>query len=66
MAIMSAMSSRSRVLSDGVIEGLEVELNSDKVVWIDAIDARFDHAKGEIVTDLYASDLRHMADERIG
>jgi C-terminal processing protease CtpA/Prc len=51
--------------SDGVIEGLEVELNTDKVVWIDAIDARFDHVKGEIVTDLYASDLRHMADERV-
>jgi C-terminal processing protease CtpA/Prc len=49
---------------DGVIEGLEVELDSGKVVWIDAIDARFDHVKGEIITNLYASDLRHMADER--
>ena len=52
--------------TDGVIEGLEVELDSGKVVWIDAIDARFDHVKGEIITDLYASDLRHMADERVG
>jgi hypothetical protein len=51
---------------DGVIEGLEVELDSGKVVWIDSADARFDHAKGEIITNLYASDLRHMADERIG
>ena len=51
---------------DGVIEGLEVELDSGKVVWIDSADARFDHANGEIITDLYASDLRHMADERIG
>ena len=51
---------------DGIIEGLEVELDSGKVVWIDSLDARFDHANGEIITDLYASDLRHMADERIG
>ena len=51
---------------DGVIEGLEVELDSRKVVWIDSADARFDRAKGEIITNLYASDLRHMADERIG
>jgi hypothetical protein len=52
--------------TDGVIEALEVELSSGKVVWIDSIDARFDHANGEIITDLYASDLRHMADERVG
>ncbi|MGZ5921381.1 MAG: hypothetical protein ACXWLT_06415 [Rhizomicrobium sp.] len=51
---------------DGVIEGLEVKLDSDKVVWIDSADARFDRANGEIITNLYASDLRHMADERIG
>ena len=52
--------------SDGVIEGLEVQLNSGKVVWIDSVDARFDHTNGEIITNLYASDLRQMADERIG
>lgn len=52
--------------TDGVIEALEVELDSRKVVWIDSADVRFDHANGEIITDLYASDLRHMADERIG
>jgi multidrug efflux pump subunit AcrA (membrane-fusion protein) len=51
---------------DGVIEGLEVELDSGKVVWIDAEDARFDRFHGTVVTDLYASDLRHMADERLG
>lgn len=51
---------------DGVIEGLEVKLDSGKVVWIDSTDMRFDHANGEVITDLYASDLRHMADERIG
>jgi hypothetical protein len=51
---------------DGVIEALEVKLDSGKVVWIDSADARFDRANGEIITNLYASDLRHMADERIG
>jgi hypothetical protein len=51
---------------DGVVEGLEVQLDSNKVVWIDAADARFDRFHGTIITDLYASDLRHMADERIG
>ncbi len=52
--------------SDGVIEGLEVALDNGKVVWIDSVDARFDSAHGEIVTDLDASDLHHMADEHIG
>ena len=51
--------------TDGVIEALEVELDTGKVVWIDSADVRFDHINGEIITDLYASDLRHMADERI-
>ena len=51
---------------DTVIEALEVELDSGKVVWIDSADARFDKSSGQIVTNLYASDLRHMADERIG
>ena len=52
--------------SDEVIEALEVELDSGKVVWIDSADARFDRSSGQIITNLYASDLRHMADERIG
>ena len=52
--------------SDGVIEGLEVKLDSGKVVWIDSADARFDRTNGEIITNLYASDLRQMADERLG
>ncbi|HEY4274266.1 MAG TPA: hypothetical protein VGM68_02190 [Rhizomicrobium sp.] len=52
--------------SDEVIEGLEVKLDSGKVVWIDASDARFDRANGQIITNLYASDLRQMADERLG
>ena len=52
--------------SDDVIEGLEVKLDSGKVVWIDADDARFDRANGQVITNLYASDLRQMADERLG
>jgi len=52
--------------SDDVIEALEVELDSGKVVWIDSADARFDSRSGQVVTNLYASDLRHMADERVG
>ena len=52
--------------SDDVIEALEVELDSGKVVWIDSADARLDRSSGQIITNLYASDLRHMADERVG
>lgn len=49
---------------DDEIEGLEVRLDSGKVVWIDADDARLNRSTGQIVTNLYASDLRQMADER--
>jgi hypothetical protein len=51
---------------DDEIEGLEVRLDSGKVVWIDAGDARLNRSNGEVVTNLYASDLRRMADERFG
>lgn len=51
---------------DGVVEGLEVELDSGKLVWIDSADARFDRVDGQVYTNLYASDLRQMADERLG
>jgi len=52
--------------TDDVIEALEVELDSGTTVWIDSADARFDRFSGQVVTNLYASDLRHMAEERIG
>jgi len=52
--------------TDDVIEALEVELDSGTTVWIDSADARFDRLSGQVVTNLYASDLRHMAEERIG
>lgn len=49
----------------GRIEGLEVSLDSGKVVWIDAADARFNRAGGILMTDLDRTDLRQMADERL-
>lgn len=49
----------------GRIEGLEVSLDSGKVVWIDASDARFNRADGILMTDLNRSDLHEMADERL-
>jgi multidrug efflux pump subunit AcrA (membrane-fusion protein) len=48
----------------GRIEGLEVALDSGKVVWIDAADARFNRANGILMTDLNRADLHQMADER--
>lgn len=50
--------------SGGRIEGLEVRLDSGKVVWIDAADARFNRADGILMTDLDRTDLHEMADER--
>ena len=52
--------------TDDVVEALEVERDNGTRVWIDSADARFDRFNGEVVTNLYASDLRHMAEERIG
>lgn len=48
----------------GRIEGLEVSLDSGKLVWIDAADARFNRADGILMTDLDRADLHEMADER--
>ena len=48
----------------GRIEGLEVALDSGKVVWIDAADVRFNRANGIVMTDLNRADLHQMADER--
>jgi multidrug efflux pump subunit AcrA (membrane-fusion protein) len=49
----------------GQIEALRVSLDSDKVVWIDQADVRFDRAGGTVMTDLDRNDLRQMADERL-
>jgi hypothetical protein len=51
---------------DGLIEALQVMLNDRSIVWIDAGDIRFDQFNGTVITDLYASDIREMARERIG
>jgi hypothetical protein len=48
----------------GRIEGLEVSLDSGKMVWIDASDARFNRTDGILMTDLDRADLHQMADER--
>jgi hypothetical protein len=49
----------------GNVEALLVRLDSDKVVWIDSQDVRFNRADGIVMTDLRGDDLRHMADERL-
>ena len=51
--------------ADGHVEGLEVALDSGKMVWIDADDARFNRSNGILMTDLNRSDLHQMADERL-
>ena len=48
----------------GRIEGLEVSLDTGKMVWIDASDARFNRTDGILMTDLNRADLHQMADER--
>jgi len=51
--------------SDGSVAALLVRLDSDKIVWIDSTDIRYNRADGVLMTNLEASDLRHMADERL-
>jgi multidrug efflux pump subunit AcrA (membrane-fusion protein) len=51
--------------ADGRVEGLEVALDSGKVVWIDSSDARFNRSSGILMTDLDRTDLHQMADERL-
>lgn len=49
----------------GAIEALLVRLDDDKLVWIDAGDVRYSRSDGTVMTNLAASDLHHMADERL-
>jgi hypothetical protein len=49
----------------GKVEALLVRLDSDKIVWIDTADVRYNRADGIVMTNLEAGDLRHMADERL-
>jgi hypothetical protein len=49
---------------NGNVSALLIRLDSDKIVWIDAQDIRYNRADGIVMTDLGRADLRHMADER--
>ena len=50
----------------GRVEALLVRLDNAKVVWIDQADIRYDRADGIVMTNLDRTDLRRMADERVG
>lgn len=50
---------------NGNVSALLVRLDSDKIVWIDTADVRYNRTDGIVMTNLEASDLRHMADERL-
>jgi hypothetical protein len=50
---------------NGNVSALLVRLDSDKIVWIDSADVRYNRADGIVMTNLEASDLRRMADERL-
>ena len=49
----------------GHVEALRVNLDNDKVVWIDESDIRFDRHEGVVMTNLNRGDLHQMADERM-
>ncbi len=51
--------------ANGNISALMVRLDSEKIVWIDANDVRYNRADGIVMTNLDQADLRHMADERV-
>jgi hypothetical protein len=51
--------------ANGRVSALLVQLDSDKIVWIDTSDVRYNRADGIIMTNLDRADLRHMADERV-
>jgi len=52
-------------LANGNVSALLVQLDNDKIVWIDTADVRYNRADGIVMTDLDGTDLRHMADERV-
>ena len=51
--------------TNGNVSALLVKLDSDKIVWIDTGDVRYNRADGIVMTNLDRADLRHMADERV-
>ena len=52
-------------MPNGNVSALLVRLDNDKIVWIDSADVRYNRADGIVMTNLDASDLHHMADERL-
>jgi hypothetical protein len=52
-------------VANGNVSALLVQLDSDKIVWIDVGDVRYNRADGIIMTNLDRADLRHMADQRV-
>jgi hypothetical protein len=52
-------------IANGHVSALLVQLDSDKIVWIDVGDVRYNRADGIIMTNLDRADLRHMADQRV-
>jgi hypothetical protein len=62
-AHVGTVSGAARTAS-GRVEGLEVSLDSGKVVWIDRDDLRYDRGGHTVVTNLDRHDLYLMADER--
>lgn len=62
-AHVGTVSGAARTAS-GRVEGLEVTLDSGKVVWIDREDLRYDRGGHTVVTNLDRHDLYLMADER--
>ena len=53
------------IAANGRVTALLVELDNNRVVWIDAGDVRYNRADGAVMTNLNRNDLRHMADQRL-
>jgi hypothetical protein len=53
------------IAANGRVTALLVELDNNRVVWIDAGDVRYNRADGVVMTNLNRNDLRHMADQRL-
>ena len=52
-------------MPNGNVSALLVRLDSDKIVWIDIADVRYNRADGIVMTNLDSGDLHHMADQRL-
>ena len=51
--------------ANGHVTALLVKLDSEKLVWIDRDDVRYNRADGIVMTNLDSRDLYNMADERL-